>query len=102
MYSKKVMKHFLHPKFHKKIRKFNGVGQVGNIKCGDIMKVYINVEKNIIKDICFETLGCVAAIASSDAMCELVKGKRHVDLNDKLWNSVLEATGQPSLREGEV
>jgi len=75
MYSKKVMNHFLNPKFHKKIKKFNGVGQVGNVKCGDIMKVYINVEKDIIKDIYFETLGCVAAIASSDVMCELAKGK---------------------------
>ena len=75
MYTKKVMKHFLAPKFHKKIKNFNGVGQVGNMKCGDIMKVYINVEKDIIKDIYFETLGCVAAIASSDVMCELAKGK---------------------------
>ena len=75
MYTKKVMKHFLAPKFHKKIKKFNGVGQVGNMNCGDIMKVYINVEKDIIKDIYFETLGCVAAIASSDVMCELAKGK---------------------------
>ena len=75
MYTKKVMKHFLNPKFHKKIKKFNGIGQVGNTNCGDIMKVYINVEKDIIKDIYFETLGCVAAIASSDVMCELAKGK---------------------------
>jgi len=76
MYSKKVMNRFLHPKFHKKIKKFNGVGQVGNPLCGDIMKIYINVKDNIIKDIAVETMGCVAAIASSDILCGLVKGKK--------------------------
>lgn len=75
MYSKKTMEHFLHPKFHKKIKKVNGVGQVGNVICGDIMKLFINVENNVIKDIAVETMGCVAAIASSDILCEMVKGK---------------------------
>lgn len=75
MYSKKVMQRFLHPKFHKKIKKYNGIGQVGNPLCGDILKIYINVKDNIIEDIAVETMGCVAAIASSDFLCELVKGK---------------------------
>jgi len=75
MYSKKVMDKFLHPKFHKELKKFNGKGRVGNLKCGDILEVYIYVENNIIKDISFKTLGCVAAIASSEALCKLAKGK---------------------------
>ncbi len=78
MYSNKIMLHFLHPKFHKKIKKFNAVGQVGNVQCGDVMKLYLFVEKNIIKDISFETLGCMAAIASSDVLCGLAKG-RNID-----------------------
>ncbi len=75
MYSKEIMKRFSNPKFHKKIKKFNGVGEVGNARCGDVMKVYINVENNKIKDISVETMGCVAAIASSDYLCEIAKGK---------------------------
>jgi len=74
-YSKTAMKHFFNPKYAGKIKDANGIGQVGNSSCGDIMKVYIKVEKNKIKDIKFNTLGCVAAIASSDVACEIAKGK---------------------------
>lgn len=74
-YSKIAMKHFFNPKYAGEIKDANGIGQVGNSSCGDIMKVYIKVEKNKIKDIKFKTLGCVAAIASSDAACEIAKGK---------------------------
>jgi len=74
-YSKIVMKHFFHPKYSGEIKDANGIGQVGNSSCGDIMKVYIKVEKDKIKDIKFNTLGCVAAIASSDVACEIAKGK---------------------------
>lgn len=80
MYSKKVMEHFMHPKHAKKMEDPNGIGEVGNLACGDIMKVFIKVKKDnngneIIKDISFLTYGCGAAIASSDALCELAKGK---------------------------
>ncbi len=74
-YTKKLLKHFNNPKFVKKIKKPDGVGEVGNIKCGDIMHLEIKVEKNKIKDIGFQTFGCPAAVASSDVVCEIAKGK---------------------------
>lgn len=74
-YTEKVMKRFKKPKNVGVIKNADGVGEVGNTRCGDVMKVYIKVEKNRIKDIKFETFGCVAAIASSDALCDLAKGK---------------------------
>jgi len=78
-YSKEVIKRFTHPKNFGEIKKADGVGKVGNSRCGDIMKLYIKVEKRggkeIIKDIKFNTLGCAAAIATSDMACDLVKGK---------------------------
>ncbi len=74
-YTKELLKHFKHPKHVKKIKNPNGVGEVGNIRCGDIMHLEIKVEKNKIKDIGFKTFGCVAAIASSDVICELAKGR---------------------------
>ena len=78
-YSKKVLDHFLHPKNLGKIKKPDGVGDTQNLRCGDIMKIYIKVEKEkgkeIIKDAKFETFGCGHAIAISDMICDLVKGK---------------------------
>jgi nitrogen fixation NifU-like protein len=79
-YSKKVMEYFKHPKNVGKIKNADGIGQVGNPVCGDIMYVYIKVAKNkrgkeIIKDIKFQTLGCAAAIATSSMITELAKGK---------------------------
>ena len=75
MYSKKALQHFQNPKFAGEINNPDGVGEVGNIKCGDIMRVFIKVENNKIVDIKFKTYGCVAAIASSDVLCKLAKGK---------------------------
>ena len=75
MYSKKVLQHFQNPRFVGEIKDADGVGEVGNIKCGDIMEVFIKVKDNKIVDIKFKTYGCVAAIASSDVLCELAKGK---------------------------
>ena len=75
MYSKKALKHFKNPKFVGEIKKADGIGEIGNVKCGDIMRVYIKVKDNKITDIKFKTYGCVAAIASSDVLCELAKGK---------------------------
>ncbi len=79
-YNKKVLKYFLNPKNRGKIKKADGTGMVGNPVCGDLMKIYIKVFKNkkgeeIIKDIGFETLGCVAAVASSSITTEIAKGK---------------------------
>lgn len=79
-YTKEVMKRFKNPKFAKEMKKYDSVGEVGNAKCGDIMKIFLKVRKNkkgeeVIKNISFQTFGCVAAISSSDALCELAKGK---------------------------
>ena len=78
-YSKKVIERFLHPKNFGKIKDANGVGKVCNPRCGDLMELYIKVEKKnnqeIIKDIKFSTMGCAAAIATSDMICDLVRGK---------------------------
>ncbi|MBL7148280.1 MAG: iron-sulfur cluster assembly scaffold protein [Nanoarchaeota archaeon] len=75
MYSKKVLQHGMKPKNVGEIKDASGVGEVGNLRCGDILKLYIKVKNGRITKICFKTFGCVAAIASSDALCELAKGK---------------------------
>jgi len=80
MYSKKALKYFRHPKNQGKIKNADGVGKVGNPVCGDVMYVYIKVGENkkkeeMIKDIKFETFGCVAAIATSSVVTDLAKGK---------------------------
>ena len=74
-YSDKVMEHFLHPRNVGEIENASGVGEVGNAKCGDIMKIYLDVEYEIIKDVKFQTFGCGSAIASSSMATELIKGK---------------------------
>lgn len=74
-YSKELMKHFENPKFVKNVEDSNGVGEVGNVACGDVMHLEIKVKDNKIEDIGFKTFGCAAAIASSDVVCELAKGK---------------------------
>lgn len=74
-YSKKVIKHFLYPKNLGKIKNASGIGDTQNLRCGDVMKMYLKIEKNIIKDAKFETLGCGHAVSISDIMCELIKGK---------------------------
>jgi len=75
MYSEKVMDHFTNPRNVGEIADANGVGQVGNPKCGDIMKIYMKIENNIISDIKFKTFGCGAAVATSSIATELVKGR---------------------------
>ena len=74
-YSEKVLDHFTHPRNVGEIEDANGVGEVGNAKCGDIMKMYIKVEDGIITDVKFNTFGCGSAIATSSMATELVKGK---------------------------
>ncbi len=75
LYSEKVMDHFRHPRNVGVIEDADGVGEVGNAKCGDIMKVYLKIEDGIIADVKFETFGCGSAIASSSMATELIKGK---------------------------
>ncbi|MBE7030167.1 MAG: Fe-S cluster assembly scaffold protein NifU [Ruminococcaceae bacterium] len=75
MYSEKVMDHFANPRNVGEIEDANAVGQVGNAKCGDIMKMYMKIEDDIVKDVKFKTFGCGAAIATSSMATELVKGK---------------------------
>jgi len=75
MYTEKVMDHFTNPRNVGEIENANGVGEVGNAKCGDIMRIYLDVQDNIIKDVKFKTFGCGAAIATSSMVTELVMGK---------------------------
>ena len=75
MYSEKVMDHFSNPRNVGEITDANGVGTVGNAKCGDIMKMYLKVENGVIVDVKFKTFGCGAAIATSSMATEMVKGK---------------------------
>jgi nitrogen fixation NifU-like protein len=75
MYSKKVVERFQNPKFAGEMKNADAVGEEGNPRCGDVMRIYLKVEKDRIKDIKFQTYGCIAAIACSDALCELAKGK---------------------------
>ena len=75
MYSEKVLDHFTNPRNVGELPDANGVGEVGNAKCGDIMKMYLKIEGGIITDVRFKTFGCGAAIATSSMATEMVKGK---------------------------
>ena len=90
-YSDKVMDHFLHPRNVGEIEDASGVGEVGNAKCGDIMKIYLKVEDNIIKDVKFKTFGCGSAIASSSMATELIKGHTVDEAWDLTNKAVAEA-----------
>lgn len=74
-YTEKVMDHFANPRNVGELPDANGIGEVGNAKCGDIMRVYLKVENDRIQDVKFKTFGCGAAIATSSMVTELVKGK---------------------------
>ena len=75
LYSDKVMDHFLKPRNLGVIENADGIGEVGNARCGDIMKMYLKIDDDIITDVKFETFGCASAIASSSMATELIKGK---------------------------
>ena len=99
MYSEKVMDHFSNPRNVGEIEDANAVGTVGNAKCGDIMKIYMKIENDIIVDIKFKTFGCGAAVATSSMATELVKGKT-IDEALQLTNkAVVEALdGLPAVK----
>lgn len=90
-YSEKVMEHFANPHNVGELKDANGVGEVGNPKCGDIMRMYIKVENDIIEDVKFMTFGCGAAIATSSMATDLVKGKRIEDALKLTNKAVMEA-----------
>lgn len=93
MYSEKVMDHFSNPRNVGEIADADGVGQVGNPKCGDIMKMYLKIENNIIVDAKFKTFGCGAAVATSSMATELVKGKTIEEALELSNKAVAEALG---------
>ncbi|PIV42033.1 MAG: iron-sulfur cluster assembly scaffold protein [Candidatus Nealsonbacteria bacterium CG_4_10_14_0_2_um_filter_40_15] len=96
-YTKEVIKRFTHPKNFGEIKNADGVGKVGNPRCGDLMKLYLKIEKKngreVIKDIKFHTLGCAAAIATSDMACDLVKGKTLKEALKIDYQKIIKALG---------
>ena len=88
MYSDKVMDHFTNPRNVGELEGANAIGTVGNAKCGDIMKMYLKIENDVIVDVSFKTFGCGAAVATSSMATELVKGKT-VEEALKLTNSAV-------------
>ena len=91
LYSEKVMDHFMHPRNVGIIENADGVGEVGNAKCGDIMKIYLKIENDIIVDVKFETFGCGSAIASYSMATEMIKGKSIQDAMALTNKAVAEA-----------
>jgi nitrogen fixation NifU-like protein len=93
MYNKKVIQHFQNPKNMGKMKNPDAVSEVGNIVCGDIMKIYLKVRDGKIKDISFETMGCVAAIATSSMVTEMAKGKTLAQAKKISYNDVEKELG---------
>lgn len=93
MYTEKVMDHFTNPRNVGELENPSGVGEVGNPSCGDIMRIYIDIEDNVIKDVKFKTFGCGAAIATSSMCTELVKGKTVEEALSLTNQAVAEALG---------
>ncbi len=91
LYSDKVMDHFRNPRNVGVIEDADAVGEVGNAKCGDIMRMYMKIEDEVIKDVKFETFGCGSAIASSSMATELIKGKPVKDAMELTNKAVAEA-----------
>ena len=91
MYTDKVMDHFTNPRNVGEIKDASGVGEVGNAKCGDIMRIYLDIENDRIKDVKFKTFGCGAAIATSSMVTELVMGKTLEEALEVTNNTVAEA-----------
>lgn len=91
LYSEKVMDHFLHPRNVGVIEDADAVGEVGNAKCGDIMKMYLKIKDGIVVDVKFETFGCGSAIASSSMATEMIKGQPLSEVRKLTNQAVTEA-----------
>ena len=91
LYSDKVMDHFLHPRNVGVIEDANAIGEVGNAKCGDIMKMYLKIKDDIVEDVKFETFGCGSAIASSSMATAMIKGKPLSEVRNLTNKAVTEA-----------
>lgn len=99
MYTEKVMEHFTNPRNVGVIENADGVGEVGNVKCGDIMKIYLKIEDEVITDVKFKTFGCGSAVASSSVATELIKGrtvKEALNLSNK--EVISELGGLPTVK----
>ena len=98
-YSEKVMDHFMNPRNVGEIEDADGVGEVGNAKCGDIMKMYLTIEDDIITDVKFKTFGCGSAIATSSIATEMIKGKNIKEAAKLTNKAVVEALeGLPKIK----
>lgn len=93
LYSEKVMDHFSNPRNVGELEGANGIGEVGNAKCGDIMRMYLVIEDEVIKDVRFKTFGCGAAVATSSIATELIKGKTIEEALGVTNKAVVEALG---------
>ena len=91
LYSEKVLDHFSNPRNVGEIENADGVGEVGNAKCGDIMKIYLKIDNDVITDVKFKTFGCGAAVATSSMATELVKGKTIYEALKVTNKAVMEA-----------
>ena len=105
MYSEKVMDHFSNPRNVGQIDNANAVGEVGNAKCGDIMKIYMDIQDDVIKDVKFKTFGCGAAIATSSMATEMVKGKtvdEALALTNKAVMEALDGLPKEKIRQSTI
>lgn len=93
MYTEQVMEHFTNPRNVGEIENADGVGEVGNAKCGDIMKIFLKIDNGIITDVKFKTYGCASAIATSSIATEMIKGKPVEDAVALSNKAVVEALG---------
>lgn len=91
LYSEKVMDHFRHPRNVGSMEDADGIGEVGNAKCGDIMKIYLKIRNDRVDDVKFETFGCGSAIASSSMATEMIKGKPLAEVLELTNKAVTEA-----------
>jgi nitrogen fixation NifU-like protein len=99
MYSEKVMEHFRNPRNVGEMDDADGVGEVGNASCGDIMKIYLKVKDDVIEDVKFQTFGCGSAIATSSMVTEMVMGKTLAEAEDVSNTAVAEALdGLPPMK----
>jgi nitrogen fixation NifU-like protein len=100
IYSKEIIKHFKHPKNVGKIKNASGIGEAGNLLCGDVMRLYLKIGENkrgekIIEDVKFETLGCVVALANTSLLTTMVKGKKLEDALKIEKEDLIKKLGQP-------